>query len=149
MVTKAGIICTHSVKVRLRVLGEVKVDDDIHSLDVDTPGEQICKQNTKALPMYGTTVQSCPQARSKEALQNPDCLVLPCGRYNRPTMPSIQVPTATKDITASYACQAEIKKESSKTRSNSLPEDTKFRHAPFRKSWNTRLRWDCSILAWM
>jgi len=32
---------TNSVKVGLRVLGEIKVDDDIDSLNVDTSGEQI------------------------------------------------------------------------------------------------------------
>jgi hypothetical protein len=32
---------TDSVKIGLRVLGEIKVDDDVDSLDVDTSGEQI------------------------------------------------------------------------------------------------------------
>lgn len=31
-----------SVKVRLGVLGEIKVDDDVDGLDVDTTGEEIC-----------------------------------------------------------------------------------------------------------
>jgi len=30
---------TNSVKVCLRILGEIKVDDDIDSLDIDTSGE--------------------------------------------------------------------------------------------------------------
>ncbi len=29
------------------------------------------------------------------------------------------------------------------------PEETRLRQLPLRKSWNTRLRWLCSILAWM
>lgn len=29
------------VQIRFRVLGEIKVDDDIHSLDVNSPGEEI------------------------------------------------------------------------------------------------------------
>ena len=32
---------TNSVEVCLRILGEIKVDDDIDSLDVDTSGKQI------------------------------------------------------------------------------------------------------------
>lgn len=32
---------TNSVKIGLRILGEIKVDDDIDSLNVDTTGEQI------------------------------------------------------------------------------------------------------------
>lgn len=32
---------TNSMKIGLRVLGEIKVDDDIDGLNVDTPGEQI------------------------------------------------------------------------------------------------------------
>jgi hypothetical protein len=32
---------TNSMKIGLRVLGEIKVDDDIDGLNVDTPGEEI------------------------------------------------------------------------------------------------------------
>ena len=32
---------TNSVKIGLRILGEIKIDDDIDSLNVDTTGEQI------------------------------------------------------------------------------------------------------------
>ena len=32
---------TNAVKIGLGVLGEVKVDDDVHRLDIDTTGEQI------------------------------------------------------------------------------------------------------------
>jgi len=32
---------TNSVKIRLRVLGEIKVDDDIDGLNVDTTSEQV------------------------------------------------------------------------------------------------------------
>lgn len=31
-----------AVEVRLSVLGEVEVDDDVHRLDVDTAREQVC-----------------------------------------------------------------------------------------------------------
>ena len=34
---------TDSVQVGLRHLGEVEVDDDIDCLDVDTTGEEVCK----------------------------------------------------------------------------------------------------------
>lgn len=30
-----------------------------------------------------------------------------------------------------------------------IPVQTRFRHAPFRKSWNTLFRWSCSIFAWI
>jgi hypothetical protein len=29
------------------------------------------------------------------------------------------------------------------------PVHTRFLQAPLRKSWNTRFRWSCNILAWM
>jgi hypothetical protein len=32
---------TDSVKVRFTILGEIKVDDDIHRLNIDTSGEEI------------------------------------------------------------------------------------------------------------
>ena len=32
----------HAVQVRLRVLGEVEVDDHVHGLDVDTASEEVC-----------------------------------------------------------------------------------------------------------
>jgi hypothetical protein len=115
MVTKAGIICTHSVKVRLGVLWEIEVDNDVHSLDVDTPGEQVCKQNTKALQMYGTTAQSCPQARSKKLSRIRTAWYSTAdATTERQGPPLNQVPTATKVITASYACQAESQKQGSK-----------------------------------
>lgn len=34
---------THSVQVGLGVLGEVKIDDHVDGLDVDAPGEEVCK----------------------------------------------------------------------------------------------------------
>jgi hypothetical protein len=33
----------HAVQVGLRVFGEVKVDDHVDGLDVDSPGEEVCK----------------------------------------------------------------------------------------------------------
>ena len=30
-----------------------------------------------------------------------------------------------------------------------IPEETRLRQFPLRKSWKTRLRWLCNILAWM
>lgn len=33
------------MQVRLRVLGEVEVDDNVDSLDVDTSGEEICSKH--------------------------------------------------------------------------------------------------------
>lgn len=35
---------SHSMKVGLWILGEVKIDDNIHCLDVDTSCEKICKK---------------------------------------------------------------------------------------------------------
>ena len=35
---------TDAVEVGLRHLGEVEVDDDIDCLDVDTAGEEVCKE---------------------------------------------------------------------------------------------------------
>lgn len=37
----------YSVQVGLSVFGKVKVDDNVHCLDVYTPGEQIWNQTTK------------------------------------------------------------------------------------------------------
>lgn len=37
-----------AVKVRLGVLGEVEVDHDVHRLDVDTTGEQVCREAAAA-----------------------------------------------------------------------------------------------------
>lgn len=37
------------MEVSLSILGEVEVDDDIDSLDVNTPGEEICWKTTENL----------------------------------------------------------------------------------------------------
>jgi hypothetical protein len=48
----------NAVEVRLGVLGEVEVDDDIDGLDIDTAREQVCEpQATRrvAIGRYGET----------------------------------------------------------------------------------------------
>ena len=61
---------------------------------------------------------------------------------------------ALGQATRRYEVSAEGRGHNSLTAWMSMPlvkrsDETRLRQAPFRKSWKTRLRCDCSILAWM
>lgn len=48
-----------AVQVRLGVLGEVKVDDHVHRLDVDSAREQICRPDTAPFTSQNTHDLRC------------------------------------------------------------------------------------------
>lgn len=50
----------HPVQIGLCILGEVEVDDNVDGLDVDTPGEEVCRMQQEDVYRWAV---SCMQMR--------------------------------------------------------------------------------------
>lgn len=111
-----------AVQVGLRVLREVEVDDDVHRLNVNATREEVCKGSTSHALRF---------------------------RYRLSSSSSLRVFThSTSDVHCPcyalwlFSCDCLLHWQQPHS-----PDDTRLRQWPLRKSWKTRLRWLCSILA--